>query len=198
MKRRIESSNFRFLLFTFLLLLIVMFVLPFYSVDSYSIVENTTSHLGSQSAPNAWVMNVTFILVGISCILEAWLHLGKFWFHKILLSIFGLGLVFTGVFHHAPIIEGVSFNTMEDSLHSIFASIVGFSFILYAISSAFIEEKLKHRVIDIIVGAATSFLSLLMVFLPDYSGIWQRAMFIVSFIWLIFVLERIKIFNKTV
>lgn len=64
-------------------------------------------------------MNITFIIVGIACVLEAWLYLSKFWFHKILLSTFGLGLVFTGVFHHAPIIEGVTFNSSEDKLHSI-------------------------------------------------------------------------------
>lgn len=32
-------SDFRYLLYTFVLMLIVMFVLPFYSVDTYSIVK---------------------------------------------------------------------------------------------------------------------------------------------------------------
>lgn len=86
-------------------------------------------------------MNLAFILAGISCILEAWLHLRKYWFHKMLLSIFGLSLMFTGIFNHAPIIEGVIFNSLEDKLHSIFATIVGFSFTVFAISSAFIEKQ---------------------------------------------------------
>lgn len=198
MKRKRKVSDFRYLLYALLLLLPIMFVLSFYSADTYSIIKNTTSHLGAQSTPNAWIMNVAFILVGISCILEAWLHLGRFWFHKILLSIFGLSLVFTGIFHHAPIIEGVIFNSLEDKLHSIFATIVGFSFTIYAISSAFIEEAVKHRVIDITVGFTATILSVLMIYLPDYSGIWQRAIFIISFIWLIFMLERIRVVNKTV
>jgi hypothetical protein len=136
-------------------------------------------------------MNGAFILVGISCILEAWLHLRKFWFHKILLSIFGLSLMFTGIFHHAPIIKGVIFNPLEDKLHSIFATVVGFSFTVFAISSAFIEKAAKHRIIDIAVGFTATILSILMFYLPDYSGIWQRAIFIISFTWLIFMLERI-------
>jgi hypothetical membrane protein len=161
------------------------------SVDTYSIVKNTTSHLGAQNAPNAWIMNVTFVLVGISCVLESWLHLGEFCFHRILLSVFGLGLVFTGVFHHAPIIEGIVYNSMEDNLHSIFASIVGFSFTVYAISSAFIDKDVKHKVIDIIVGITATSLSVLMGYMPDYSGIWQRMIFIISFTWLILMLKRI-------
>jgi len=44
--------------------------------------------------------------------------------HKILLSIFGLSLMLTGIFRHAPIIEGVIFNSIEDKLHSIFATVV--------------------------------------------------------------------------
>lgn len=37
-------------------------------------------------------------------------------FHKILLSIFGLSLMLTGIFRHAPIIEGVIFNSIEDTI----------------------------------------------------------------------------------
>ncbi len=198
MKEKGKLADFRYLLWSFLLLLPIMFVLPFYSVDTYSIVKNTTSHLGAQSTTNAWIINVAFVLVGISCVLEAWLHLGKYWFHKILLTIFGLSLVFTGIFHHAPIIEGVIFNSIEDRLHSIFATIVGFSFTILAISSAFIEKAVKHRIINIVVGFTATILSMLMLYLPDYSGIWQRAIFIISFAWLIFMLERIRGFNKAI
>lgn len=190
--------NFRFVLFTSGLLLLVMFTLPSYSVDTYSIIKNTTSHLGAQNSTNAWVMNLTFMLVGVSCLLEAWLHMKEFWFQKILLSVFGLGLVLTGLFRHAPIIKGVSFNPVEDNLHSIFASIVGFSFTVYAISSAFIEKESKHKVMDIMVGVTVTVLSLLMGYLPDYSGVWQRAIFVISFTWLVFMLERTRFFNQTV
>lgn len=186
--------NTRFLLYSSILLFVVMFVLPFFSVESYSIIKNTTSHLGAQNAPNAWIMNVTFILLGVCCLLEAWLHLGKFWLHKILLSVFGLGLVFTGIFQHAPILSYVIFDATQDKLHSIFATIVGFSFTFFAFSSAFIEKTLKHRILDIAVAFVVTALSLLIFYLPEYSGIWQRVLFIFSFTWLIFILERIRVY----
>lgn len=186
--------NTRFLLYSSILLLVVMFVLPFFSVESYSIIKNTTSHLGAQNAPNAWIMNVTFILLGVCCLLEAWLHLGNFWLHKILLSVFGLGLMFTGIFQHAPILADVIFDATQDKLHSIFATIVGFSFTFFAFSSAFIEKTLKHRILDIAVAFVVTALSLLTFYLPEYSGIWQRVLFIFSFTWLIFILERIRVY----
>lgn len=187
--------NIRYLLFTSVLLLLFMFVLPFYSVDAYSIIKHTTSQLGAQNTPNAWMMNVTFILVGISCLLEAWLHLGEFWLHKFLLSAFGLGLVLTGIFRHAPIVEGVIFDATADKLHSLFATVVGFSFTFFAISTAFIEKAVKHRVVDISVGVIATILSMFMGDLPDYSGIWQRAIFIISFAWLILMFERMRLLN---
>ncbi|HXK72076.1 MAG TPA: DUF998 domain-containing protein [Clostridia bacterium] len=191
-------TDFKYILYASLLLFIVMLALPFFSAESYSIIKNTTSQLGAQNTVNAWIMNVTFIIVGVSCIAEAWLHLKQFWFQKIVLSIFGLGLIFTGLFSHAPITDTVVFNPIEDQLHSVFASAVGFSFIIYAISSAFIENKKTSRILDLSVGLSTAALSLLMLFYPDFLGIWQRTMFIISFIWLIFMLERIKNLDKNV
>ena len=102
----------------------------------------------------------------------------------------------TGIFRHAPIIEGVIFNSIEDKLHSIFATIVGFSFAIYAVSSAFIEKAVRYWIIDIAVGFTATILSVLMSCLPNYSGIWQRSIFVISFVWLIFMLERIRAFNK--
>ncbi|MGI6773623.1 MAG: DUF998 domain-containing protein [Clostridiales bacterium] len=194
MKRK--SADFRYLLSSFLLLLPVMLVLPFFSVDTYSIIRNTTSHLGAQSTPNAWIMNAAFVLVGLSSILEGWLHLRKMWFHRILLSIFGFGLIMVAVFRHAPIVEGIEFDAFEDKLHSIFASLVGFMFTVLAISTAFIEKALKHRITDIAVGLAATLLSVLMQLLPAFAGLWQRAIFIMSFTWLIFMLERMRAFDK--
>ncbi|HPT79084.1 MAG TPA: DUF998 domain-containing protein [Candidatus Atribacteria bacterium] len=187
-----KPTDFRYLLCTFLLLLPVMIILSFFSADTYSIIRNTTSHLGAQGAPNAWIMNMTFILVGISCILEAWLHLRRYWFLLLLLCIFGLNLVLVGIFSHAPIVEGAVYDALEDRLHSIFASIAGFSFTAFAISSAFIEKTTRHRAADMSVGLTAALLSLLMACLPDYAGLWQRVLFTVSFIWLILLLERTR------
>jgi hypothetical membrane protein len=59
-------------------MLAVIFILPFFSVDEYSILKNTTSHLGAQGAPYAWVMNVVFTLLGTAAIVDGWKQLSNY------------------------------------------------------------------------------------------------------------------------
>jgi len=172
----------------YILMLLVMFILPFFSVEEYSILKNTTSHLGAQGAPYAWVMNVVFALLGIAAIVDGWMHLSKYWLHKFVLTIFGISLVLTAIFQHAPIVPGVIFSDLEDDLHSKFATITGFSFTLFAIASAFIESTRVRRIIAVGVGVIASILSILIFNVADLAGVWQRTIFIVSFAWLMYFL----------
>ncbi len=169
-------------------MLLTVFILPFHSVDEYSILKNTTSHLGAQNAPYAWVMNMVFVLLGATAIVEGWLRLGNYWLHKVILAVFGTSLIVTGVFRHAPIVPDVPFSTYEDGLHSLFASITGFSFTLFAIAAAAIEPTKVRRLVAMGAGAVAILVSILIFRMEDYAGIWQRLMFIVAFAWLLFFL----------
>jgi hypothetical membrane protein len=186
-------QSIRYLMPVYILMIPVIFILPYFSAEGYSILKHTTSHLGAQNTPNAWIMNLVFCLLGLACILEAWFHLKRYWVHKILLTIFGAGLILTAFYQHAPIIEGIPYSLSEDAMHSLFATIVGFSFTLFAFSAAFIERTNKRRILAIMIGLAATGLSVLIFNVADLAGIWQRLMFIVSFAWLIFFLEGIKI-----
>ncbi|QUH22843.1 DUF998 domain-containing protein [Methanobacterium alkalithermotolerans] len=186
----------RFLLPVFIILLMLMFILPFYSFPGYSLLNHTTSHLGAQNAPNAWIMNLTFIILGLACAGESFLHLKRYPLNQILLIIFGVGLFMVGIFHHAPVIGNDNYSIMEDNLHSIFASLVGISFTLFAFSAVFIENNNLRRIIALVVAIMAIILSILMFRVVDYMGIWQRIMFIAAFSWLIFFLEGIRSSNK--
>lgn len=185
-------KNRRYILPMYLILILVMFILPFYSTEGYSIFKNTTSHLGGQNIPNAWIMNTTFCLLGIACIMEAWLYLSNYCFHKIILTIFGLGLILTALFQHALIVEGMPYYVFEDRLHSVFATVVGLSFTIFAFSVAFIEEKSISRLLAVLAGLIATGLSGLMFMVTDYTGIWQRLIFLITFAWLIFFFEGLK------
>jgi len=193
MIKRLLASTWRFsksglIPVAYILMLLVMFTLPFFSVDEYSIVKNTTSHLGAQGAPYAWLMNVVFALLGIAAIVDGWMRLSKYWLHKVVLTIFGISLVLTAFFQHAPIIPGVVFSELEDDLHSKFSTITGFSFVFFAIASAFIESTTVRRIVALAVGIIASLLSMLIFNIPDLAGIWQRTMFIIVFAWLMYFL----------
>ncbi len=176
----------KLLLFAYILLVLAAFVLPFFSVEEYSIVKNTTSHLGAQNAPNAWMMNVVFILLGISSIIDSWVRLSGFWLHKVVIIVFGISLLLTGIFQHAPITQGVQYSEYKDNMHSIFASITGYSFVFFAVASGFIEKTKARRILAISVGCFASLCSFLFFNLPDFAGIWQRLIFLSSFAWLLY------------
>ena len=172
----------------YIVMLLVMFILPYFSVYEYSILKNTTSHLGAQGAPYAWVMNLVFVLLGVAAIVDGWRCLSKYWLHKVVLTIFGISLVLTAFFRHAPIAPDVLFNELEDDLHSKFATIVGFSFIFFTIASAFIESTKARRLIAVGSAVISSILSILIFNVPDLAGVWQRMMFIIAFAWLMYSL----------
>ena len=173
---------------TYILMLLVIFILPFYSVDEYSILRNTTSHLGAQGAPYAWVMNVVFALLGIASIVDGWMRLSNYWLHKAVLIVFGTSLFLTAIFQHAPIVPDLTFSVLKDDLHSKFATITGFSFTFFAIASAFIESTRLRRLIAVVVGMVAMLLSMLIFNIADLAGVWQRMIFILAFAWLMYFL----------
>lgn len=176
-------------LYAYFLMLIVIFALPFFSVEGYSILKNTTSQLGAQKTPNAWVMNAVFVLLGVSSIFAGWDPLKGYWSHRILLMIFGVSLILTAIFHHAPL-DQVSYDESQDNLHSVFASITGFSFTLLAFSIAFTTPLKKDKILAVCIGIFATLLSFFMFSLPYFAGIWQRLIFIISFTWLIYIFKK--------
>ena len=162
-----------------------MFILPFYSVDSYSILKNTTSHLGAQNESNAWIMNVTFVLLGLTSIISGWNFYKGLCFHRIILILFGISLICAAYFQHGPIDSGIKYDIKEDKFHSLFSNITGFSFVVLAISTAFIVELRREKLIAIIIGFSATIFSILMFEIEDLMGIWQRLIFISSFGWMI-------------
>jgi len=187
-------KRIRFILIAYFLMIPVIFILPFYSLESYSIFKNTTSHLAAQKTPNAWIMNMIFISLGAASIIEGWYRIKEYWFHKIVLMVFGLSLIFTAIYQHAPIEPNIPFNIKSDELHSLFATICGWSFVTFAVSSAHIEITKSRKVFAVAAGVIALLLSILMFSITDLLGIWQRMIFIISFAWLIYFFEGQRIY----
>lgn len=179
------KGNIIFLVIPYLILILVIFILPFYSFESYSILKNTTSHLGAQHAPYAWVMNTTFIILGLGGIFSGWAYLKGYVFHKLVLLLFGFSLVGAAVYQHAPIVEGIVFDPKEDWLHSIFSSVTGAAFTIFTMASTIILKKRPAKILAGSVGVLAVLLSVLIFMVPEFRGIWQRALFIMAFGWMI-------------
>ncbi|MFI0431214.1 DUF998 domain-containing protein [Mariniflexile sp. HMF6888] len=177
-------------------MLIVIFILPIFSLESYSLLKHTTSQLGGQNMPYAWIMNMVFIFLGLGSILASWNYLSGYFLHRILILIFGTVLVLTAFYSHAPIENSIPYNIEEDKVHSYLAKITGFSFTFFAIAMAFIIRDRTNIIIAIVVAIIDTLFSIIMFDILEFTGIFQRAIFILSFGWLIYVLvKRIELKN---
>ena len=170
----------------FLVFIFVSSLLPFFSFQGYSILSNTTSHLGAQGSPNAWIMNLTFILLGLTAF---WIVIiSRVRLYQVIGSVFGLSLIMTGVFKHGALIDGYTSILLEDQMHSLFATTTGISFVILAFSHGFMSKG-KQRMIGLYLAVVVSLISFGMVMMPPYMGILQRLMFILSFSWLFFYMK---------
>lgn len=170
----------------YILFLLVSFGLPFFSFEGYSVISNTTSHLAAQGSPFAWLMDIIFICLGVMAIYIN--YSTRVRYHQIIGSIFGLSLIMTAFFPHAPLIENVPTNVLYDEIHSIFASITGFSFTLLAIGHG-ITSRGKQQFGGIILAIIALLISLGMMVVPSFMGLLQRIMFISAFGWLFFYMK---------
>jgi len=168
------------------LLLFVMFLLPIFSTPEYSIIRNTLSQLGAQNTPNAWIMNFSFVSLGIGSIIGGWRYFEGFAFQRLFLILFGISLTLAAFFNHAPVDELIQYKISEDGWHSYFIFNTGLNFVILTVSSTFIIETQTDRLLTIAAGVSAIFLSVLMSEVPQAAGVWQRLFFIISFGWMIY------------
>lgn len=188
----IKAKSLKYFTASYILMFLVLFILPSFSHEHYSILKNTTSHLGAQNTPNSWVMNLTFILLGVTSAWTGWRFLQNFWFQKIALLFFGTALVMTAFFQHAPIDSSLIYDVREDQLHSLFANITGWFFSIFAFSLGFVTTVKPHRILAFFMAVLAPVLSVLMFYGPteQWMGVWQRLIFIAMFGWMIYVFEN--------
>ncbi len=181
-----QHKKFSFWLFCvcFICISLVMFILPAYSYSGYSILSNTTSQLGAQASPHAWIMNSAFALMGASVIISFWGGLRLKCYEDTLPIVFGLSFVMVAIFQHEPGITGLAYNHTAALLHSVFATIMGIVISVYAIIKAMKADSTTDRILAVLALISASGLSFLMYAMPNYTGLLQRVMFLSVLAWL--------------
>jgi hypothetical protein len=152
----------------YLIMIVVMFAAPLIGPEGYSLLRHTTSQLAAQNSPNAWAMRAVFVALSAASLLAVWPVLPGLPFQR----------------SHAPTTPGVLFDATEDLWHSRFADATGAGFTLLAASTGFVEPR-GRRSIAFAVAIAAVMLSLAMAALPEFRGLFQRAIFIGGFGWLL-------------
>lgn len=161
---------------------IALAVAPLALDSSYSWLENTTSEAGAQGVDGAWVARLGFLLFGAGVLATACLSKGRWRQPAILLHmIFAACMFSVAAFSTRPWIAGTDFDTTEDFLHSVFASVMGFAFALGVV--AIMVRSRKGRALDATAVIASVVLPAGMTAFSSYDGLLQRLMFVVAYCW---------------
>ena len=177
----------------FSLFLLVSFILPLYSFEGYQIIKHTTSHLGAQGSPHAWMMNLVFIGLGLLSFYKV--SQTKFIYIQLFGSVFSISLMLTGIFRHAPLTDISHMNQLHDTLHSVFATSTGFSFVILLFGYGFMSQH-KIRYLSWGLAMISTLLSYAMFQFPEVMGLLQRIMFIFAFLYLFFIMNPTRDINK--
>jgi hypothetical protein len=172
-----------------IMMLPAMFILPFFAGPDNSIIRNTLSDLGAQNTAGAWIINSIFVVLGFSSVISGWDFFKGFVFQRAILLLFGLSIVLSAFFNHAPVNPAIPYNISEDGWHKYFSCITWIFFVILAFSTALMHKKQTDRSLAFMAGISAVSLSLLSSEAAQTAGIWQRLLFIFSFGWLIYTLK---------
>ncbi len=180
-----------YLPYVFIGLFIAIFLLPLISFPEYSIIANTTSHLGSQGAPYNWVVNSIFIIVGVMVIMDGNYAFKHLYFQRVCMIVFGIGLIGSGLFPHRSLLDGSS-NLTLDYLHTLFSTLSVVTFAILAFSFIFVFEDKRLRWLAGAMFLVVIIAPTLMLYIGSVQGIVQRIMMLFGFVWLMLMHEYFK------
>jgi hypothetical membrane protein len=183
----------RLIYFSVFYLIAVIICAHFFVPQTYSWVNNTISDLASQGMPYQWIMQIGFIgfglLLCIGLIAKAFVA-QRVIYSDVLIILYGLSVLVTGLFSAQPFIEGVPYSPQEAKYHSIFASLAGIFLTAGIFISLFMASNPGERVFHLIflilvVGLSAAFGLVENGVIPIGKGLLQRVLWVTSFSWLL-------------
>jgi hypothetical protein len=168
---------------------------PLAMPTDYSWVSNSISESGAQKLTGAWVTRLGFLSFGLGVILATvvnwtiWKPAGAW-----LLSGFGFLMLTVAAFSTKQWGSYVPFNELENTLHSVSASVMGF-FYGIGVLLVILAEKNVSRAMKILgwVAVLTSIaMPILSGVVPEFGGVFQRLMFAIAITWFIVQVVRVR------
>jgi hypothetical protein len=160
---------------------------PLLMPDDYSWVANTTSESGAQGVGGAWAARVGFLLFGLAVLVVAYLRASAWPRVATYLHVaFGVLLAAVAAFSVRSWRPGASFDSTEDALHSVAATAMGFAFAFGVAAVLALRPHVDggtRRATAVVAIVASVALPGAMGLWPDARGVFQRAMFLVAYVW---------------
>ena len=176
--------------------LLALLLAPSQMPASYSWLRHTTSESAAQGVPGAWLARLGFLIFGLTVV---WIsdRLQGRWAIPVRLmhAAFGVLMTATAAFSTRPWLPDITYDPIEDALHSLTATSMGFAFAIGAVLRLLHRgHDLSGRVMDLVAIVAAIAIPLAMSAFPEWDGLLQRGMFALAYIWYGF--ERLRNGNK--
>ncbi len=164
---------------------VALAVAPALMPAGYDWLRHTTSESAAQGVPGAWLARLGFLAFGLA-VLWITARLGPHWSRltQALLLAFGVLMLATAAFSTHPWQPDAPFDPVEDALHSFSATAMGFAF-AFGLTARLLKRG-RDRLgqgLDAVGIAAAVLIPLAMSTLTDWTGLLQRGMFAIAFLW---------------
>jgi len=172
----------------------VLAVAPAILPAGYSWIAHTTSEAAAQGVEGAWLSRLGFLVFGLAVLWLAGIARGEWgWTASFLHSGFGILMVAAAVFSARAWDAAVPFDPVEDVLHSVAATAMGFAFALgvFALVVRRVRMRAPVRWLDLSAIAASIVIPTAMIFAEGIAGVLQRGMFLVAYTW--YGLETVRV-----
>lgn len=154
--------------------------------EGYAWRRHSISESAAQALRHAWVARSAFLAFGAAVLVLA-LWRRHAWPRAAVLAhaTFAVCMIGTAAFSHRPWLPDVSFDAVEDLLHSITATGMGFAFCLGVAARLWARPSgtVAPRLFDAAAVLAGTAMPLLAWQFPLDAGLIQRAMFAVAYAW---------------
>ena len=165
---------------------VALAVAPVLMPASYSWVAHTTSESAAQGVAGAWLARLGFLALGFGVLVLSG-PAGQLWgpLAAGLHTTFGVLMVAAAAFSARPWEPGLPFDPIEDVLHSVAANAMGFAFAfgVVAVGWRIWRDAGGLRWRDMTAVAAAVVFPLTMVGFDGYTGMLQRPIFVVAYLW---------------
>lgn len=159
---------------------------PILMPSGYSWLSMTTSESAAQGIAGAWLARLGFVVFGLSVVLLTMLRHRLWGPATVLHGAFGLFLLGAAAFATRSWVPGMAYDRVEDVLHSVAATAMGFAFAVGVGATALRARSRGCRrfwLWDAAAVVASGAIPLAMSTLPDLDGALQRVMFVVAYAW---------------
>lgn len=178
-----ELSRARPLIFLALFASVLSLALgPLAVPGGYSVVVHTTSEAAAQATPGAWLTRTGFLLFGLGVFCLSAVKRGWPSSARVLHGVFGLLLIAAAVYSHRPFIDGVEYDRVEDMLHSVAATGMGFAFAFGVLVVGW-RRIPRWKIADAVALVAATAIPITMMTTAGFDGLLQRGVFLVAYLW---------------